>query len=450
MFLPKAFTVSISVLLCEVATALRKDGDTIPKTLPTFERVEKGKYDEANGFIPPQSIIDGDEIAPHSRPYLVSLGVGDSSYYGQFCAGSLISPHAVMTAARCVYYGGIYWAPPEWVEFNRHNLTDFNEPGVVRMKLNDTSQCDGDAIYHPNWNWTTSDNDVAILFLPDAVRDITPVKLNDDPNIPIAGSPLDVAGWGLTEFGFPSVPSAVTLNYITNQACTKKPYRWKDEVILNSMMCSTAEGKSQCYGDSGGPVVMAKAVPSGGPLDPVLQVGIVSFVRQKGLSCYDDRFPNGQTRVSEIVDWVKDTVCERKGELCRQSKSGKPEGEASKAGKSELDTSKAGKSELDTSKAGKSDTSKTGKERTLTGTKNNVSTCQKVPTFTPWPTFVPTVTAPPYTPYPTNTPTLTANPAATTNPPWYWKWPTYMPSTSWPTWVPTKAPMTKSDKNTKA
>ncbi|KAL3775700.1 hypothetical protein HJC23_006024 [Cyclotella cryptica] len=200
----------------------------------------------------------------------------------------------------------------------------------------------------------------------------------------------------------------------------------------------------------GGPVVMAKAVPSGGPLDPVLQVGIVSFVRQKGLSCYDDRFPNGQTRVSEIVDWVKDTVCERKGELCRQSKSGKPEGEASKAGKSELDTSKAGKSELDTSKAGKSDTSKTGKERTLTGTKNNVSTCQKVPTFTPWPTFVPTVTAPPYTPYPTNTPTLTANPAATTNPPWYWKWPTYMPSTSWPTWVPTKAPMTKSDKNTKA
>jgi len=455
MFLQKAFAGSISVLLCVVAMALDAGVDTIPEatTLTSFERVVKRKDREGNEFMPPQSIIGGDEIVPYSRPYLVSIGSGGDSYYGQFCAGSLISPHAVMTAASCVYSGDDYWFPPEWVEFHLHNLTDNDDSDVVNMKLKDTSQCDGDAIYHPGWNWTTYDNDVAILFLPDSVTDITPVQLNDDPKIPVAGAPLDVVGWGMTERGFPTVPSAVTLNYITNEACTKKPYRWKDEQILDSMMCSTAEGKSQCYSDEGGPVVLAKAGPDGGPLDPVLQVGIVSFVREtRNLTCKDDRFPNRQTRVSEVVDWVKDTVCERTGELCGGSKSGKSKVNASKAGKSELDTSKAGKSELDTSKAGKSklETSTARKSKTFTGTENYASNCVKFPTVAPWPTYTPTVTASPVTRYPTDSPTVTANPAKTPYPTWNWKWPTDNPSPSWPTWVPTNSPMTKSGKKVKS
>lgn len=138
----------------------------------------------------------------------------------------------------------------------------------------------------------------------------------------------------------------------------------------------------------------------GGPESPVIQVGIVSW----GIIWYmDPRFPSVFTRVSEVshscycplvksfltqfdvfvcqvADWVKETVCERTGELCRSSKAGK--------------TSK---------------------------TKKTYPNCAKVPTYaptvtpqpiTPFPTYAPTVTAPPITPYPT------------------YLWPTWMPTTS--------------------
>jgi len=347
-----------------------------------IDKQKEGKF-QMNSL--PQSIIGGDEIKPHSRPYLVTLGTGPSGYFFS-CGGSLISPHAVLTAAHCV--GGNFWYPPEWVEFNRHDL--FNDTGVIRIYLNDTSQCDGDVIHHPEYSDFTVDNDVAIIFLRTAINGITPVTLNTDPNLPAVGDPLDVAGWGMTEYGPPNVPSAVTLNYLTNEACTKKPYRYKDEQITGSMMCAYADEKDSCWGDSGGPLVLGSGEPEGGPLTPVVQVGIVSW----GNGCADHRFPGIYTRVSEIADWVKDTVCTRTGELCPNSKSGKN-----------------------------------------AKTKSMYTKCEKVPTFAPWPTFSPTITAHPYTPWPTNPPTITSQPNT--------QWPTFA-STNWPTWMPTEitaAPM---------
>lgn len=221
----------------------------------TLCAAERSKYvldkenEEGKEHSPPQSIIGGDQIEPRSRPYLVSVGIGESAFYGQYCGGSLISPHAVLTSAGCAIPFSDFWYPPEWVEFNRHDL--FNDTDVTRIYLKDRSQCDGDVIYHPDYNPSTSDNDVAILFLPIAVNGITPVMLNTDPKLPAVSDLLDVAGWGLTESGFPNVPSAVTLGYLTNEACTKKPYRYNDAEITDSMMCAYAKDKGTCYSDNG-------------------------------------------------------------------------------------------------------------------------------------------------------------------------------------------------------
>jgi len=239
-------------------------------------------------------------------------------------------------------------------------------------------------VYHPEyaeppWHGGAAENDVAIVFLPTAITNVTPVTLNEDPNVPQPGAPLDVSGWGRIDplVQSSAVPRSATLNYVTNEDCTKKPYKYKDHWITDSMMCAIADGKSICSGDGGGPLVLGKGEPEEGPQNPIVQVGIVSSWGTR--KCYDPRFPSVFTRISDVADWVKDAVCARTGELCSKN-----------------------------SKASKN--SKTYKYE---------DTCVKFPTLPPGAaptTAVPTVTAPPATAYPT-----------------------YIPSTFLPTWTPTEA-----------
>ena len=209
--------------------------------------------DDANSTA--QTIIGGEIIKEGSRPYLVSVGSGEDGT-GQDCGGSLISPHAVMTAAHCLFGKG-NWDPPEWVEFYRHDLCD--DSGVLRVYLSgDENQSDGDVFFHPDYP-STFDNDVAVLLLSTPIYDIKPVILNTDPDVPAEGAPLDVSGWGIIDEGYGEVPRAytrfpwaVTLDYITNEACTSDPYKWViDDDITDQMMCAFAEEKDSCSGDSG-------------------------------------------------------------------------------------------------------------------------------------------------------------------------------------------------------
>lgn len=57
--------------------------------------------------------------------------------------------------------------------------------------------------------------------------------------------------------------------------------------------------------------------PQGGPLEPFLQVGIVSFgARPEAGGCDSATRPGVFTRVSSVASWVRSTVCSRVGELC--------------------------------------------------------------------------------------------------------------------------------------
>lgn len=200
-----------------------------------------------------ETIVGGSEIKEGSRPYLVALGDGESAL-DQYCGGSLITPYAVLTAAHCLFVGSSnnpVWLPPEWVEFNRHNLND-TDTDVIRMYLEDTTECTGDAVYHPEYDQKSLDKDVAILFLPEPITAIKPVILNTDPKVPSDNAPLDVSGWGQTDDGtLALVPNAVTVRYITDEACTRKPYRFKDDEITENMLCAGSKDKDSCYGDSG-------------------------------------------------------------------------------------------------------------------------------------------------------------------------------------------------------
>jgi len=268
-----------------------------------------------------QSIIGGTPTEQGSRPYLVAISG---------CGASIISPRAVMTAANCLFHPETgEWDPPKDVVLNRY---DVNDPGgEITISLANTDQVGGDAVYHPRYNPNTHDFDVAILFLPTSMSNITTITMNQDPNIPTQGDPLEVAGWGATtndDQSFSDVLLSVDLNYLTNTACTTPPFQYENNRITNNMMCAFAPEKDSCGGDSGGPLMLGRN--EGGPSDSFVQVGIVSW-RDRNAGCASSEFPGVYTRVSSVADWVQRTVCARVGEYC-PFVSGKSQKTAKKTG----------------------------------------------------------------------------------------------------------------------
>ncbi|KAL7505361.1 hypothetical protein ACHAXN_003212 [Cyclotella atomus] len=150
---------------------------------------------------------------------------------------------------------------------------------------------------------------------------------------------------------------------------------------------STSADEVSCFVSSGGPLVLLE--PNGEPSNT--QVGIVSW---GVVGCYHPLLPSVFTRVSEVADWVKETVCARKGELC-----------------------------MGGTKAAKAKVMKT----------KYPDTCVPVGTDTPtmpYPSHFPTVTPQPFSPYPTN---ASPYPTVVTPEPT-----TFLEGYEFPTWMPTK------------
>ena len=179
------------------------------------------------------------------------------------CGGTVVDPKVVLTAAHCFTdqeTGSFQSDGTDYrVTFNRYERKD--DTGTDYRPVNNKEEGKGRNYIqrHPEYNSTTYDNDVAIICLNSPVNDtIKPVKLNDDDNIPETGEEFQVMGWGYTDASntnntkkLSNIPQIATVDYITNEACTKDPYKYTDGRITDNMMCAAAEDKDSCKGDSG-------------------------------------------------------------------------------------------------------------------------------------------------------------------------------------------------------
>lgn len=90
------------------------------------------------------------------------------------------------------------------------------------------------------------------------------------------------------------------MQYIPTDECNSDNMYGGDN-IEDNMMCAGVDGggKDSCQGDSGGPLF---ATDSG----RWIQVGVVSW----GYGCAEPNHPGVYARVSKVIDWMRETVCD--------------------------------------------------------------------------------------------------------------------------------------------
>lgn len=228
----------------------------------------------------PEVAVVGGHDSPQIYPWMGAMYAKTGNSWSFFCAGTLIDPEWVLTAAHCVRYT----TNPHDIKmtFSKYNLDKKTKMTRSRRVLQIKT--------HPkNYGLT---NDVALLRIKPL--GLPCVKLgNIEPQ-----KNVTVVGWGrLVEGGLLSkVLQEVFVNVIPNKICNIAYGNIDDTKI-----CAGDKGNDACNGDSGGPLFVGDT-----------QYGIVSY----GKGCAREGFPGVYTRVSSYVGWINDTM--REGRLATE------------------------------------------------------------------------------------------------------------------------------------
>jgi len=227
------------------------------------------------------SIVNGIQVPESDDTWraIVALKNGDK----QFCAGDLIAPKWVLTAAHCI---GVYSNFTVGAKsYNRNTTTTYT---VART------------IVHPDNNHDDLDNDIALIELNEAVVGVTPIAYdtatNDRPN----STSLETAGWGMRDMGDNSgsthlMEASVPLNNRDTCNNLDTPYNGS---VTDNMLCAgnLSGGSGVCHGDSGGPLIVNNTL-----------IGIVSW---GGHPCAGENKPGIYTNVKRYAGWIADSIDE--------------------------------------------------------------------------------------------------------------------------------------------
>ncbi|KAK0042359.1 chymotrypsinogen A [Biomphalaria pfeifferi] len=234
------------------------------------------------------TILNGSDAPERSWPWQVLIK-GEQ----KLCSGVVISDRWVLTAAHC---------------FNKTENIVMGFTDLDKWRLGAQYRTAALEVIHRNYQASLKEGDIGLIMLN------KPVAFNDyiRPICILKSSPRDfiypevcyVTGWGvhiLTEKKIYNKMQQLKVQIMPHSSC-RLLWSLRGIVIHSGHVClefnSTAHSAGVCSGDSGGPLsckIQGK----------YYLLGLASFV-EKG--CVRSFTPDVYTRVSDYLDWIKETI----------------------------------------------------------------------------------------------------------------------------------------------
>ncbi|OQV15048.1 putative Ovochymase-2 [Hypsibius exemplaris] len=249
-------------------------------------------------FAPPPEAIHGGTNAIEGRfKFIVSLQ-RDGAH---FCAGTLISDTAVLSAAHCFYEPDTDVPIPESdisVYVGLHNVNEYSEEQEIRIKS---------VKLHPDFRPrklnANLDHDIAVIqlrtsirALPDRVKSLV-AKASLPSRFREPLGQVRALGWGFSNAARTVSPVLQTA-FLTVISAADCQARYETNYNVSPrVLCTDSTISDICQGDSGGPLTISEELPSGRHLNVV--VGVISM---SSSGCRLNGSASIYTRVSEYVD----------------------------------------------------------------------------------------------------------------------------------------------------
>ncbi|OXA61921.1 Anionic trypsin-1 [Folsomia candida] len=180
-------------------------------------------------------IVGGVPATPYEFPHIVDMRL---SPYGHWCAGSIISPEWVVTAAHCSDSAMTSYT----LTAGEHNITSGGVEGTeqVRQVVK--------IIIHPGYGSPHRyENDIALMKVAPPFDLSTIVQPVVVPDVNFAPTSIaTVAGWGvLTQGGaYPDVLMKVDVPFVDDATCNANYVEYGG--TAESMICYGEAGKDSC------------------------------------------------------------------------------------------------------------------------------------------------------------------------------------------------------------